>query len=62
MPGTRRSFWEEKLKGNVARDGRNGDALRSLGWRVLTVWECELADEGHVAQRLSRGLAKGHRA
>lgn len=59
MPSTRRSFWEDKLKGNVARDERNVDALRSLGWRVLTVWECELEDEGRVAQRLLRGLGKG---
>jgi DNA mismatch endonuclease, patch repair protein len=37
-----------KLNGNVARDGRNSEALRSLGWGVMTVWECELADEDRV--------------
>jgi DNA mismatch endonuclease, patch repair protein len=36
MPSTRRSFWESKLQGNVARDGRIGCALRSLAWRVIT--------------------------
>jgi DNA mismatch endonuclease (patch repair protein) len=25
----------------VARDHRNKEALEKLGWRVLTVWECE---------------------
>lgn len=59
MPSTRRSFWEAKLKGNVARDGRNYEALRSLGWQVITVWECELTNEDRVARRLARELAKG---
>lgn len=58
MPSTRRPFWEAKLKGNVARDGRIGNELRSLGWRVMTVWECELANEDRVGQRLARALIK----
>jgi len=62
MPSTRRPFWEAKLKGNVARDRRIGEELRSLGWRVMTVWECELADEDCVARRLARALAKERHA
>jgi DNA mismatch endonuclease (patch repair protein) len=61
MPITRRAFWEAKLKGNAARDVRNGAALRSLGWRVMTVWECELADEERVARRLVRSLKERRR-
>ncbi len=52
MPSSRRSFWEQKLKNNVARDERNNDLLSSQGWRVVTVWECELTDEDRVSQRL----------
>ena len=62
MPNTRRSFWEAKLKGNVVRDGRSRDALKALGWQVMTVWECELADEDRVARRLARVLAKEQHA
>src|SRR5438552_16106730 len=40
MPSTRHTFWQQKLHGNVARDQRNEEALRSQGWQVLTVWEC----------------------
>ena len=58
MPSTRRPFWEAKLIGNVARHGRTGQELRSLGWQVLTVWECELADEARVSRRLRRALTK----
>lgn len=41
-PATRRRFWQSKFDANVARDKRNTRALRRLGWRVLTVWECSL--------------------
>ncbi len=41
-PGTNLSFWQKKFLENVTRDNRSIQALRSLGWRVLVVWECEL--------------------
>jgi len=44
-PRTRRDFWRAKFAANVARDSRNARALRALGWRVLTVWECALRTE-----------------
>ena len=61
MPSTRRAFWETKLHGNVERDGRVGDLLRSQGWQVITVWECELSDEDGVARRLKQALPKRER-
>jgi DNA mismatch endonuclease, patch repair protein len=62
MPSTRRPFWEAKLKGNVARDKSIRGELRSLGWLVMTVWECELADETRVSRRFARTLVKERRA
>jgi DNA mismatch endonuclease, patch repair protein len=44
MPNSRTDFWLTKLSANVARDQRQLAALKELGWRVLTVWECELSD------------------
>lgn len=41
QPKTRVGFWRAKLAGNVARDEKSRRALRRLGWRVLTIWECE---------------------
>ena len=58
MPNTRRSFWEQKLSGNVARDRRVKRELRKLGWHVLTVWECELDDEERIAGRFLRILSR----
>lgn len=41
-PKSRRSFWEEKLAGNVRRDEVQLSRLNDMGWRVLVVWECGL--------------------
>ena len=51
-PGTRRSFWTEKFRDNVARDRSNLHDLAALGWSVLVVWECETADPETLASRL----------
>jgi DNA mismatch endonuclease (patch repair protein) len=42
VPQARRDYWTAKIAGNRARDARNTEALAALGWRVETVWECEL--------------------
>ena len=42
-PQTRREFWQAKIAGNAARDKVVAARLRKLGWRVLTVWECEVS-------------------
>jgi len=49
LPATRAEFWKQKLQGNVERDARAVAALRSQGWRVLTVWECGTRDADIVA-------------
>ena len=41
-PKTRTEFWTEKINGNRERDLRNEEQLKSAGWNVITVWECEL--------------------
>ncbi|MCB9497436.1 MAG: DNA mismatch endonuclease Vsr [Fibrobacteria bacterium] len=42
-PKTNVGFWTAKFEANVARDVSNRRDLRKLGWRVMTVWECQLA-------------------
>lgn len=43
MPKGNRAFWERKLTANRTRDRRVNQVLRSKGWRVLRIWEHELA-------------------
>ncbi len=40
-PTTRREFWEAKFNANQARDRRQTEQLRSLGWQIVIIWECE---------------------
>ena len=45
VPTSNVAFWQEKFRGNQARDCENDRRLRRSGWRVLTVWECQARDE-----------------
>jgi DNA mismatch endonuclease (patch repair protein) len=54
-PRSRRRFWESKLEGNKRRDKIHVRTLKCIGWRVLVVWECELADK-KLLPRLIRFL------
>ena len=40
-PKSRVAFWNAKFVSNVERDRRSARELRRLGWKVVTVWECE---------------------
>jgi DNA mismatch endonuclease (patch repair protein) len=35
-------FWQNKFERNVERDKKKRMELESLGWKVLTIWECEI--------------------
>ena len=41
-PRSNADFWRNKVLVNRARDIRKEKALGELGWRVFTVWECDL--------------------
>jgi len=56
MPKSRLDFWKPKLEGNHERDEKNNKALRREGWKVLTIWECELKSTGRLETRLRRFL------
>lgn len=56
LPKSRLDFWVPKLEANVARDARNEQDLRALGWGVLTVWECELKDRAALKLKLEAFL------
>jgi DNA mismatch endonuclease (patch repair protein) len=60
-PTRNAAFWAEKFERNVERDTRKAGQLRRLGFRVLTVWECQLKTEeklGRLERRLARFFAE----
>jgi DNA mismatch endonuclease, patch repair protein len=42
IPKRNRVFWVEKFNANKTRDAAKTRALRRMGFRVMTIWECEL--------------------
>jgi len=56
IPRSNARFWREKIEANRKRDARKVRRLRRLGFRVLSVWECELRDRETAARRISRFL------
>lgn len=55
LPKSKLSFWLTKLERNRLRDTANIAKLRHLGWRVLTLWECELK-KTNLERRIARFL------
>lgn len=62
-PKNNRDYWEDKFRKNTERDRKKEDDLKSLGWDVITVWECELKkDADHIVASIGRKLhEKGRR-
>lgn len=56
IPKSRIEYWQPKLQRNRERDQTNLQLLRSLGWRVLVLWECEVTDSKRLAARLKKFL------
>jgi DNA mismatch endonuclease Vsr len=58
VPASRRRFWKAKLERNRERDRSNLRALRRSGWRVLTIWECQLAEPERLQRRIEEFLGR----
>src|SRR5579859_7127653 len=56
LPKSRLDFWLPKLEGNRVRDRRNRRLLTKQGWKVLTIWECELEDACGLRVKVRRFL------
>ena len=57
VPKANREYWVGKVAANRERDRAAHSALEALGWRVETVWECEISDGQTLRERISRWLA-----
>ena len=57
VPKQNRDYWVGKVARNSERDAKAHDALTVLGWRVETIWECDLTDDAVLSARLARLLA-----
>lgn len=42
IPQTRKEWWLNKINGNILNDEKVYKALKKEGWKIITVWQCEL--------------------
>lgn len=42
LPKTRTEWWLQKIKGTWIRDKEAQIKLNVLGWKIITIWTCEL--------------------
>lgn len=45
IPKTKTKWWQDKINGNIQNDNKNISLIREMGWKVLTVWECDLKSD-----------------
>lgn len=57
VPKTNTEFWLNKIQGNKSRDILTQNNLEEEGWKVITVWECELR-HNHASVRLEKLCAE----
>lgn len=41
-PQNNAEFWKNKIRINIERDQKIERQLTELGWRIITIWECQL--------------------
>jgi DNA mismatch endonuclease, patch repair protein len=55
-PKTRTNFWLDKLKGNVIRDANSLRELQGSGWKVIVLWQCEIASMNGILDIIEKEL------
>lgn len=55
-PTTNMDFWNKKLDMNIKRDKVFQGKLRSRGWKVLVIWQCETQRPEKLLRKFERFL------
>ncbi len=57
-PRTNKTFWNNKIKINILRDKKVIKELNNIGWKVLTLWQCEIKSTKKLDKRLKSFMKK----
>lgn len=41
-PSSNSEYWQTKFRKNTENDKKHVQELSALGWKVITIWECEI--------------------
>ena len=53
-PKSNSQFWVNKFQENEERDKKNCKELKSKGWQVIILWECEISNKDILLRKLSK--------
>ena len=56
QPKSNIQFWRQKIQANVARDIAITKTLKSKGWTVIRIWECQIKRMPDVTRRIRNAL------
>lgn len=57
-PTSNIEFWNSKIQSNIDRDKRVKTQLKKSGWRVITIWNCQLKNKDRVDMTMNKLLKK----
>jgi len=52
LPQTKTEFWSEKINANRLRDEKNKKLLEASGWKIITIWVCEIKQKEAFKARM----------
>jgi len=58
LPKTNREFWDKKLSGNKKRDCQVKIELENSGWKVITIWDCQIKNLKKLVGKILKSLPK----
>jgi len=53
-PTSNIEFWNKKIDGNMNRDAIIQKTLKSLGWKILIIWQCQTRDKKILLELLEK--------
>ena len=56
LPKSRIDYWSQKVTDNRSRDRRVRKALVGLGWKPLTIWQCQTRELEKTVDKIVRFL------
>ena len=60
-PSSNKDYWLKKFERNINIDKKNKKELISLGWKIITVWECEIKKIKVLTRRISTILSENNK-
>jgi len=53
IPKSHHKFWQKKFSENMVRDKNVKRILKKSGWKIITIWECQINNQKKLIERLT---------